>query len=154
MESLETFHQNRRVIEALSRNHLAPIPTQLGRFLYLAAHRDLASGTYRHPDLELSFSPASVNEALAYCHRETFDGILELPLDQVEVDARRFLNEDEKQSGRAPSEAARLWLQRETYRLWVPPGAPPYLADLFVSNMRVVLRLIAGSTSVRSSAAV
>jgi hypothetical protein len=141
MESLETFHQNRRVIEAFTRRSLATIPTQLGRILYVANRRDPAAGVYRHPDLEASFPPGSVHDALAYCHRELFDRILELPLDELEKDLRRFL---EDKSGARPEQTARLWLEEKTYRHLAPPGVPVYLNYLWESNMRVVLRLAVG----------
>jgi hypothetical protein len=141
MESLETFHQNRRVIEAFTRRSLATIPTQLGRIFYVASLRDPAAGTYRHPDLEAAFPAGSVQDALAYCHRELFDRVLELSLEEQEKDARRLF---EEMSG-PPERTSRRWLEEEAYRSIAPPGAPAYLCDLFESNMRVVLRLIAGS---------
>lgn len=139
MESLETFHQNRRVIEAFTRGSLAAIPTQLGRIFYVANLR-AATGLYRHPDLESSYPPGSVQDAIAYCHRELFDRVLELSLDEQEKDLCRFFEE----TGEPSEQTAHRWLQQETYRRLVPPGAPTYLTDLFESNMRVVLRLIVG----------
>jgi hypothetical protein len=140
MESLETFHQNRRVIEAFTRGSLAPIPTQLGRISYVANLRDAATGLYRHPGLEASYPPGSVQDAIAYCHRELFDRVLESPLDEQETDLRRFFQE----TGEPSEQNAHHWLEQETYRQLAPPGAPTYLNDLFESNMRVVLRLIVG----------
>jgi hypothetical protein len=140
MESLETFHQHRRVIEALTRHSLAAIPTQLGRIAYVASLRDPATGLYRHLDLEAAYPLSSVQDAIAYCHRELFDCLLELPLDEQEKDLRRFF---EGMSG-SPEQNARRWLSDESYRPLAPPGEPPYLSDLFQSNLRVVLRLIVG----------
>lgn len=148
MESLETFHQNRRVIEAFTRYSLAAIPTQLGRLSYVASLRDPATGLYRHPDLEASYPQGSVQDAIAYCHRELFDRILELPLDEQEKDLRRFLAE----TGEPCAPTAQSWQKQETYRRLAPSGAPTYLTDLFESNMRVALRLIAGHPSSASPA--
>ncbi len=143
MESLETFHQNRRVIEAFTRYSLAAIPTQLGRLSYVASLRDPATGLYRHPDLEACYPLGSVQDAIAYCHRELFDRVLELPLEEQEKDLRRFLEE----TGELSSPTAKRWQEQESYRRLAPPGAPTYLTDLFESNMRVVLRLIVGHRS-------
>ncbi len=140
MESLETFHQNRRVIEAFTRGSLAAIPTQLGRIFYVANLFDAATRIYRHPDLEASYPPGSVQDAIAYCHRELFDRVLELPLDEQEKDLRRFFEE----TGGPPDRTAHRWLEQETYRQLAPPGVPTYLSDLFESNMRVILRLVVG----------
>jgi hypothetical protein len=138
MESLETFHQHRRVIEAFTRGNLAAISSQLGRIFYVNSLRDPATGIYHHPDLEAAYPPGSVQDAIAYCHRELFDRVLELPLDEQEKDLRRFF----EGMGGPPEETAHRWLEEESYRPLVPPGAPTYLDDLFESNMRVVLRLI------------
>ena len=138
MESLETFHQNRRVIEAFTLGHLASISTQLGRIFYVTSLRDPATAIYHHPDLEALYSSGSVQDAIAYCHRELFERVLELPLDEQEKDLRRFF----QGISRPPEQSARRWLEEESYRRLVPPGAPTYLADLFQSNMRVLLGLI------------
>ena len=109
----------------------------------MASLRDPATGLYRHPDLEASYPQGSVQDAIAYCHRELFDRILELPLDEQEKDLRRFLAE----TGEPCAPTAQSWPKQETYRRLAPSGAPTYLTDLFESNMRVALRLIAGHPS-------
>ena len=38
-----------------------------------------------------------------------------------------------------PAEIARRWLEVELFRLFVPFGTPPYLRDLFCSNLRAIL---------------
>jgi hypothetical protein len=138
MESLEAFHQNRRVIEAFTRGNLAAISTQLGRIFYVTGLRDPATGIYHQSDLEAVYPPGSVQDAIAYCHRELFDRVLELPLDEQENDLRRFF----EGMGEQPDQSACRWLEEELYQPLVPLGVPTYLNDLFESNMRVVLRLI------------
>ena len=139
MESLERFHQNQRIIDDFASNTLAAISTDFGRLVHIATLRDLVSGDYKHDGLEATYSSAAVNEALLYCHEEIFQKILEIPLERQERLLRRWFAGLE---GEAPDIANR-WLELEVYRMLIPLGTPEYLRDLFCSNFRLLLSLVA-----------
>ncbi|HXZ13136.1 MAG TPA: hypothetical protein VEG64_12160 [Candidatus Sulfotelmatobacter sp.] len=138
MESLERFAQNQRIIEDYASQWLADIPSDLGRLLHVSMLRNMSTGRYHHPLLEEMYSEPGVHQALLYCHEELFEKVLEASLEQQEWDLRSyFVGLDS-----SPAEASARWLESEFFRLFVPLGTPPYLRDLFFSNMRIVLRLI------------
>lgn len=143
MESLEKFQQNGRVIEDFSKKVLSSIPSSFGRLISVATQRDLGSGRYRNRWLEASYSDASVHEALGFCHEELLDRILEMPLEEQEKDLRLCLSDITQ----PPPRVAARWLEDEFYRLLVPCSASAYRRDLFCSNLRVLLSLIAKDPS-------
>lgn len=138
MESLERFAQNQRIVEEYASQWLADIASHLGRLLHVSMLRDVSSGRYRHPALEEIYSEPAVHQSMLYCHEELFEKVLELSLEQQEWDLRMHLVGLDS----PPGEVAGRWLEVEFYRLLVPFGAPPYLRDLFLSNMRVILGLV------------
>jgi len=138
MESLERFAQNQRIIEEYASQWLADIPCDLGRLVHVSMLRDVSSGRYRHPILEEIYSEPAIHQALLYCHEELFEKVLESPLEQQEWDLRSYFAGLDS----SPGEASGRWLESEFFRLLVPFGTPPYLRDLFLSNMRVILGLI------------
>ena len=139
METLERFQQNRRVIEDFTSQTLAAIPCDYGRLLYIASLRDLANGRYRHEGLSAIYPEEAVQQALAHCHEELFAKILETSLERQEWDLRSCLGTLE---GEFWGVAAR-WQKLEFYRVLLPTGATAYLRDLFCSNMRALLGLLA-----------
>lgn len=138
MESLERFAQHQRIIEQFASEWLSNIPCKLGRLRHVSSLRDVSTGRYYHPILADFYSEAALDQALAYCHEELFDKVLESALQEQESDLRLLLREIDAPA----SEIAARWLELESFRLFVPLGAPPYLRRLFLSNMRVILGLI------------
>jgi len=149
VESLERFAQNQRIIEVFVSQWLVAIPTALGRLVHVAMLRDIYSGRYHHPILQDAYSEPAVHQSLLYCHEELFEKVLENNFEQQERDLRMcFAVMDAP-----PAEIARRWLDVELFRLYVPFGTPPYLRDLFCSNMRVILGLLVSEQSLAHSAA-
>jgi hypothetical protein len=149
LESLERFGQNQRIIEQFASEWLANIPCKLGRLRHVSSLRDVSTGRYSHPILADFYPEPAVDQALAYCHEELFDKVLESALQEQERDLRMLLHE----IGAPPCEIAARWLELESFRLFVPLGAPPYLRGLFLSNMRVILGLIVAEHAQVSAAA-
>jgi hypothetical protein len=144
VESLERFAQNQRIIEDFVSQWLVAIPSVMGRLARVAMLRDIYTGRYRYPILQDEHSEPAVHQSLLYCHEELFEKVLENNFEQQESDLRMCFAGMEA----APAEIAQRWLEVDLYRLFVPYGAPPYLRDLFCSNLRVILGLLASEVSV------
>ncbi len=149
MESLERFAQNRRIIEQFAAHWLASVPTDLERLHHVAILRDVSTGTYSHVGLRGTFSEPAIHQALLYCHEELFDKVLEKTLQDQEHDFRTVFSSIDSPA----FEIASRWLELEHYRTLVPLGTPVYLRDLFFSNTRVILNLIASERALVSTAA-
>lgn len=139
VETLERFQQTRRVIEDFTTRTLAAIPSDYARLLYVSSLRDLASGCYRHEGLAVVYPEGAVQQALAHCHEELFTKILETPLEGQEWDLRTCLKALE---GDFWGMVTR-WQELEVYRVLLPSGVPAYLRDLFCSNLRALLGILA-----------
>jgi hypothetical protein len=148
MEALESFESNRAVIEDLATRTLAALPTQFERLCYLASLRDTA-GNYLHEGLSALYPEAAVQASLAFCHREIFGRILEMPLVQLEWELRGCLAEME--GGFWPT--VTRWRQEKTYAQLLPDGQPVYLGNLFRSNVGTLLDILAEERAIWQSAA-
>ncbi len=138
MESLDRFRQTQRLIEDFVEQTLAVLPGDLARLLHVASLRDLSSGRYRHTSLATQYGDEAVQQALAFCHEQLFLRILEMPLEQLECELRRYLASVADDF----AEVAKWWQAQEPFCAAVPDGMPDYLRELFVSNLRVLLRVL------------
>lgn len=139
METAEQFAQNQRIIEAYASRWLSGIPSDAGRLFHVCMLLNISTGRYRHSALEEDYSEASIHEALRYCHQELFKRFLEYTLQEQEWELRKFF----AALPDTPAEIAARWREAEYFSLLVPLGAPAYLRELFASNLRVILTLIA-----------
>jgi hypothetical protein len=149
METLERFRQYQRLIEDFTQQTLAALPGDLARLFYLASLRDLGSGRYHHEGLESQYGKEAVQQALAFCHEQLFCRLLEQPLEQLDLDLRRCLGSLEGDVG----EIARHWQEMEPFRVAIPACLPDYLRELFVSNLRVLLRGLEAERTMREPVA-
>lgn len=149
METLERFAQNKSIIQEYASHSLAEIDSELGRLAHVSMLRNISSGRYCHPVLERLYSTAAVHQALQFCHQELFEKALERPLELQEWDLRTYFAGIDS----SPDEIAARWLELEFPRTFVPFGTPPYLRDLFLSNIGVILKLIVAEHASHQSAA-
>lgn len=149
METLEKFETNQRVIEDFTSRTLATVPTEFARLCYLTSLRDSPCGRYVHDGLTSLYSDGAVQAALSYCHEEIFARILEMPLEQQEWDLRACLADMEGDFW----ETLARWRKCESYRMLVPEGQPAYLQELFASNVRTLLDVLAEEGATWRSAA-
>jgi hypothetical protein len=148
VESLERFAQNQRIIEEFVSQWLVSIPTALGRLAHVAMLRDIYTGRYHHPILQDAYSEPAVHQSLLYCHEELFEKVLENNFEQQEWDLRMCFAGMEA----PPGEIAQRWLELDLFRLFVPFGTPPYLRDLFCSNLRAILGLVVSEALIHTAA--
>jgi hypothetical protein len=138
MTSLERFAQNRPVIEEFASEWLCCYSTYLAKLIHIARLRDIYTGVYYHPPLEEKFPQLAVDRALRYCHQEIFTKFIENTFEQQESDLRSCIARMDSPA----FEIAHRWLDIEAFRSFVPSAAPPYLRDLFLSNLRTLLTTI------------
>jgi hypothetical protein len=146
---LTQLQQNRRIIQDFTVTTLAAIPSPFGRLIYLSSLRDLSSGRYEHAGLSALHPEEAVQQALAKCHEEVFERILETPLAEQEGDLRACLD---TMPGRLCLTVSH-WQRMEAYRVLLPEQSPDYLKELFCSNLRALLEILRSeSSNARSSA--
>jgi len=139
VESFERFAQNRSVIEEFAARWLSSYPNDLARLIYVATLRDLYTGNYHHPPLEEVYSGPAVHQSLCFCHEEVFAKFLENTFEQQAHEVRSCI----ASTALPAREIAQHWLELELFHSFLPSGAPAYLRDLFVSNIRTLLAVIA-----------
>jgi hypothetical protein len=148
MEAQTQLQQNRRIIQDFSVTTLAAIPSQFGRLIYIASLRDLSSGRYEHAGLTALYRAEAVQQALAKCHEEVFERILETPLALQDPDLKACF---ENMPG-GLSSAVEHWSGLQAYRVLLPEQSPDYLKELFCSNLRALLEILQAECSTPHSA--
>ncbi len=133
---LDQIQIHRQILYDLAVHYLEPMVSVYERLAYIAGLRDPATGYYSHPRLGAVFGEESVNRAIASCHEEIFERLLESPLSLQEVDLLLYL--DTLPGGRE----AHLRQCPTTAETWIPPQAPDYLKKLFGSNLRALCELL------------
>ena len=140
---LTQLQQNRRIIQDLAATTLASIPSLFGRLIYLSSLRDLASGRYEHAGLLALHPEEAVQQALAKCHEEVFERVLETPLAEQAEDVRGCL---QAMPGGLTITVSH-WQRMEAYRVLLPEESPGYLKELFCSNLHALLEILRSESS-------
>jgi hypothetical protein len=133
---LDELQLHRQILYDLSVHSLEAMGGMYERLAYVANLRDPSTGTYFHERLCAVFGERSVNQALADCHEELFERLLEAPLALQEVDLLSYL--DLLPGGREEH----LQECPEKAKTWIPPYAPDYLKKLFCSNLHALCELL------------
>jgi hypothetical protein len=137
---------HRQILYDLTVHYLEPLPGHHGRLAFLASLRDPATGLYVQGRLAAVYGKERVNESLAHCHEEIFERLLELPLAQQEEDLRSFL------TSLSLNRSDQVQYCLTHVQDWIPPQAPGYLKELFLSNQTALRALLQERKSkVRSS---
>jgi hypothetical protein len=139
MGTLTQLQQNRKVIQDFTVRTLAAIPGLFARLTYMASLRDLSSGRYAHEGLLAVYQGEAVQQALEQCHEEIFERLLESSLEEQERDLQSHLEMMEQ----GLCVAVAHWHKLEAYRNLIPAEAPDYLKELFCSNTRALLEILA-----------
>ena len=133
---LDELQLHRQILYDLSVHSLEPMGGMFERLAYVANLRDPATGIYSHERLCAVFGEAGVGQALAHCHEELFERLLESPLALQEEDLLGYL--EVLPAGRE----VQLSEFSEKAKAWIPPQAPDYLKKLFCSNLGVLCELL------------
>lgn len=133
---LEQLRIHQQIIYDLAVQDLEPMSGCYERLAFLAGLRDPLDGQYTHPYLCSVYEPSRVHQALAKCHREIFERLLESNLETQREDLLSYIARPRRPAG----ECSKL-SQQET-ETWIPPDAPDYLKELFRSNQAVLRELL------------
>ena len=117
---------------------LASISRPLDRLIYLASTRDYNTGFYYHDGLAARFSEEVVCEAIADCHREAFQQVLNAPLQ----DLVRQMDEYMASTHTSPRDFIAAWKKLEPYRVAVPLGTDDLTASFLFSNFKIALTIL------------
>jgi hypothetical protein len=121
----------------LFKHTLSRIPTRYGCLSYLASLRDPNSGVYRHHGLFLAFGREESTQALQNSHEDLFRNWLTLPLSEKYEDLAAYMATLEDPQ----AAVVKHWKQSRIYKTYVPAQASPPEAELFVSELEVLLDL-------------
>jgi hypothetical protein len=135
---LKQLEIHRRIIQDFTLTTLALMPGLFDRLTYLASLRDPLTGRYAHEGLAAVYPGDAVQQALAECHEEVFERLLEISLALQEEDLRKCL---ETMPGGLATGLAE-WRKQEFRQTLLPEQAPNYLKELFGSNLRALLELL------------
>jgi hypothetical protein len=133
-----TAKLERTALADLWKHTLSRIPTTCGRLIYLAALRDVNSGTYKHHGLFSSFGRDEAVRALRESHVEAFRAWLNLPLAEKSDDLSAYLIALENPR----EEVVEYWLQSGVYRSYVPAAAKEAETELFCRDLETLLQLL------------
>jgi hypothetical protein len=122
----------------LRRRTLAGLPQPLVKFIYLASMRDYNSGLYYHDGLADQFSPEVACQALADCHRETFQQLVTSSMESLVAQLEAYIASSQS----PPHDFVAVWKTLAPYRVAVPVAAEPFATEFLFSNLKVALAIV------------
>lgn len=132
----EQLRIHRQILYDLALHYLEPLSGSFARLAYLASLRNPSTDIYAHDRLSAVYGQEPVQVALAKCHEELFERLLEMPLAQQEEDLRQFLGTFPEG---VPEGVRSCQAKTES---WVPKEVPDYLKELFRSNLTALVGLL------------
>jgi hypothetical protein len=132
----EQLRIHRQILYDLALHYLEPLTGNFARLAQLASLKDPATNIYAHDRLSAIYGNEPVAAALADCHGELFERLLETPLAQQEEDLRQFVGTLLE----GVAEGVRSCQARA--ESWIPAEAPDYLKELFRSNLNALFGLL------------
>ena len=129
----------------LRRRTLLEMTQPLERLIYLASMRDYNTGLYYHQGLAARFSEEAACEALAGCHREAFEELVDASLEELVHELEAYLQGTRV----APSDFVAAWKELEPYRVAVPVGIDSLSSELVFSNLKVALAILESRLAAR-----
>jgi hypothetical protein len=121
----------------LRRRTLTQMSSYLERMIYLGSTRDYNSGVYYHDGLASRFSEIVACEALANCHREAFQEVLQSSIENLVQQLDSYVQSTRS----APLDLIAAWKNLQPYRVAVPAGTDTLAADFLCSNVKIALAI-------------
>ena len=117
---------------------LGRISSLLERLIYLASTRDYNSSCYHHAGLEARFGVAEAIAAIAYAHNDVFESLSLMPLSKLTDELFRYIEKSRQQ----PEVFLNCWQKLEPFRVAIPLNVDPFVAELFISNVKLALAVV------------
>ena len=111
----------------------------LSRLLYLASTRDINTGEYFDDRLANRFAPEIAAEALLHVHREVFEELVFLSLQEILVNVSDYIYN----TAGNPTRTLQEWLSNKPYRMLRPRDYDPTAASVLFSQITTALEIIA-----------
>jgi hypothetical protein len=122
----------------LRNRTLSRLPGDFSRLVYLASSRDCNSGRYYHDGLEFHFSQNVASKAMAMCHREIFDRLVYVSLEELIEELGNYISSTDEQ----PEEFLKSWKHLGSYRVTIPSECDELEAEVFLSNVKMALAIL------------
>jgi hypothetical protein len=122
----------------LRNRTLSRLPGDFSRLVYLASSRDCNSGQYYHDGLEFHFSKNVASKAMAMCHREIFDRLVYVSLEELIEELTNYISSTDEQ----PEEFLKSWKHLGSYRVTIPSECDELEAEVFLSNVKMALAIL------------
>ncbi len=130
----------------LRRRSLSHMAAPLERMIYLGSTRDYNTGLYYHDGLASRFSEMVACQALANCHREAYQQVLQSSLEDLVQQLDSYVQSTHS----APRDFIAAWKNLQPYRVAVPAETDPLAADFLCSNVKIALSIWEAHQSGRS----
>lgn len=112
------------------------------RLVYLASTRNYNTGRYEHDGLSFHFSMPVAERVLAAAHQQIFVDLALGSLESLADEVQRYLASEAVPAG----ELVSVWHDLETYRILVPVGGDRLAVQIFRSNLKAALAIVAQSS--------
>ena len=122
----------------LQERTLAGHPCELAKLVYLASTRDYNSGLYYHDGLSFQFTGEVADAALHSLHKEVFQKLLFISLENFVGDLEIFICTSHSHS----NAVLEVWKKLEPYRVVIPQDSDAVSREFFFSNVRIALAIL------------
>jgi hypothetical protein len=126
------------VVEDLKERTLARLPGEVAKLVYLASTRDYVTGRYHHDGLAFRFNEQLAEVALAVCHREVFDKMAVVSLQELVQGIEIFIQTNRTE----PYKVLDTWKNLLPYRVVIPEHCDRVAREYFFSNFRMALAVL------------
>jgi hypothetical protein len=127
-----------RAADDVRRRTLSRMPRALDQLIYLASMRDYNTGLYYHDGLASAYTQEVACEALAECHRQAFQQLLEGSVEELVEQLQSYMDSTRT----SPRDFIAAWKKLEPYRVAVPVETEILSAELLFSNLKVALAIL------------
>ena len=120
---------------------LSRLQSNFARLVYLASTRNYNTGRYEHDGLNFHFTANVAERALAAAHQQVFMNLALGSLESLTDELRRYIDSETA----VPEELLSAWNDLEAYRILVPARGDRLAVQIFRSNLRTALAIVAPS---------
>ena len=131
-------------VDDLQNRTLGGLSADLTRLVYLSSTRDYNTGEYQHAGLADRYGTAAAQKALARCHDDVFQGLLNTGLRDMVGQLKAYI----ASTGAEQEKVLDAWRRLQAYRVLTPAGCDDWSADFFASNVKIALEAVSVEAAV------